>query len=192
MKNFETLVKLDEMLWCAENGIKPEEEPDMKDIPGFEGKYAITRDGQVWSYWANGFIADSDNGQGYRFITLWKDNKAHKRRIHRLVAEAFIPVPASYPTGVKLDVGHKDDNPSNNHYTNLYWCSRAENLDTDHFREAQKNKIYSKVRCVETGEIYPSIKAAGEAIGKHKYGVNLCLLGKQQTCGGFHWERVFD
>lgn len=39
-----------------------EAETDMKDIPGFEGKYAITRDGKVWSYWANGYIATPDNG----------------------------------------------------------------------------------------------------------------------------------
>lgn len=47
MKNFETLVKLDEMLFFAENGIKPEEEsePEMKEIPGFEGQYSITPTG---------------------------------------------------------------------------------------------------------------------------------------------------
>lgn len=80
---------------------------------------------------------------------------------------------------MKLDVAHKNDIRNDNRVENLFWCTRAENLDTEHFREAQQNKIYSKVRCVETGEIYPSIKAAGEAIGKHKYGINLCLLGKQ-------------
>lgn len=169
-----------------------EAETDMKDIPGFEGKYAVTRDGQVWSYWANGYIYIADNGQGYLFVTLSKDGKYYRRRVHRLVAEAFIPKPDYWTPGMKLDVGHRDDNPKNNHYTNLYWCTRRENLDTDHFREAQKNKIFSRVRCVETGEIFPSIKAAGEAIGKHQYGINLCLLGKQQTCGGYHWERVFE
>lgn len=45
MKNLETLLKLDEMLFCAENGIKAEDEVEMKDIPGFEGKYAITPTG---------------------------------------------------------------------------------------------------------------------------------------------------
>ena len=80
---------------------------------------------------------------------------------------------------MKLDVGHKDDNPGNNHVDNLFWCTRSENLNTDHFREAQKKKIRSKVRCIETGEVFNSIKAAGEWLGKHKYGINLCLLGKQ-------------
>lgn len=96
-----------------------------------------------------------------------------------MVAEAYVPKPDYWTPGMKLDVGHRDDNPSNNHYTNLYWCTRRENLDTDHFREAASKKIFSRVRCIETGEIFPSIKAAGEWLGKHKYGINLCLLGKQ-------------
>lgn len=186
MSIYDNAQKLSLLLDCAESGIM------IKDIEGFEGRYAITSDGRVWSYWANGFLATPDNGQGYLFVNLSKDGKNYKRRVHRLVANAFVDKPHDWTPGIKLDVGHKDDNPSNNDYTNLYWCTRAKNLDTDHFREAQKNKIFSRVRCIETGQIYDSIKAAGEAIGKHKYGINLCLLGKQQTCGGYHWERVFD
>jgi hypothetical protein len=93
---------------------------------------------------------------------------------------------------MKLDVAHKDDNPKNNNVENLFWCTRRENVDTDHFREAQKKKIRSKVRCVETGEIFKNMREAAEEIGKHYYGINLCLLGKQQTCGGYHWERVIE
>lgn len=93
---------------------------------------------------------------------------------------------------MKLDVGHKNDIRSDNDMSNLFWCTRAQNLDTDHYREAQKNKQFTKVRCVETGEVFKNMRAAAEAIGKHYYGINLCLLGKQQTCGGYHWERVFE
>lgn len=186
MDRYDNAQKLSLLLDCAESGIQ------VKDIEGYEGKYAITSDGQVWSYWANGFIALADNGQGYLFVQLSKDGKQNKRRIHRLVAEAFLPKPDWWAPGMKIDVGHKDDNPNNNELSNLYWCTRSENLDTDHFREAASKKIFSQVRCVETGEVYKSIKAAGEAIGKHPYGINLCLLGKQQTCGGYHWERLFE
>ena len=80
---------------------------------------------------------------------------------------------------MRLDVGHRDDNPKNNNVENLYWCTRSENLNTDHFREAQRNKIWSKVRCVETGEVFKNMREAANKIGKHYYGINLCLLGKQ-------------
>ena len=166
----------------------------MKEIPGFEGQYSITPTGQVWSHREKHFIAQWDKGTGYYVVKLYNKQlrKVQSKAIHRLVAETYIPKPDYWTPGMKLDVGHKNDIRNDNRVENLCWLTRAENLDTEHFREAQQNKIYSKVRCVETGEIYPSIKAAGEAIGKHKYGINLCLLGKQQTCGGFHWERVFD
>jgi hypothetical protein len=49
-----------------------------------------------------------------------------KARVHRLVAEAFIPNadPNSRPL-----VNHIDNNPLNNHADNLEWCSQRENLD---------------------------------------------------------------
>lgn len=105
--------------------------------------------------------------------------KMQNKRIHRLVAETYIPKPDYWTPGMKLDVGHKNDIRHDNNVENLFWCTRSENLDTDHFREAASKKVFSQVRCVETGEVFKSIKAAGEWLGKHKYGINLCLLGKQ-------------
>lgn len=124
---------------------------EMRDIKGFEGKYAVTADGRVWSYWANGFIATPDNGQGYLFVGMSKDGKLYKRRVHRLVAEAFVPKPDGWTPGMPLDVGHKNDIRNDNRAENLFWCTRSENLNTDSFREKQKVKVRSKVRCVETG-----------------------------------------
>jgi hypothetical protein len=39
-----------------------EEEIDFKDIPGYEGRYAITRDGRIWSHRYKSFIFPHDNG----------------------------------------------------------------------------------------------------------------------------------
>lgn len=44
------------------------------------------------------------------------------KRVHRLVAEAFC-------TGVGNEVNHKDFDKTNNHHTNLEWCTRQENMD---------------------------------------------------------------
>ena len=157
---------------------------EMKLIEGSNGKVFITPTGQVWSDNINDFLKPWDNNNGYLYV----DVGGKHRRINRLVALAYVPKPDNWTPA--MDVAHDDDNTYNNHYTNLFWRTRAENLDTDSFRQKAKQKIRSKVMCVETGEIYPSIAAAGRAIGKHKYGINLCLLGKQETCGGYHWRRV--
>ena len=51
-----------------------------------------------------------------------KDKKRHKWRIHRLVAETFIPNPDNLP-----EVNHKDENKLNNEASNLEWCTHKYN-----------------------------------------------------------------
>ncbi len=50
------------------------------------------------------------------------DGKQRNRKIHRLVAQAFIPNPEN-----KLEVDHIDRNPANNVLTNLRWATSSEN-----------------------------------------------------------------
>lgn len=48
-----------------------------------------------------------------------------------------------------------------------------------------------KVRCIETGEVYPSLQAAARA--NKMSASNLCRLVKYNIpgiCGGYHWEVV--
>ena len=43
--------------------------------------------------------------------------------IHRLVASEFVDNPFNY-----TEVNHKDGNKANNHYSNLEWCTRSQNV----------------------------------------------------------------
>ena len=54
---------------------------------------------------------------------------------------------------------------------------------------AQKNKE-APVRCIETGRVFPSIKAAAEYICTHTSGISSCVRGITNTCAGYHWEYV--
>jgi HNH endonuclease len=110
----------------------------MKDIFGFEGTYAVTQDGKVWSYPK---LTKMPNGRGIRedgnkWITplrgqkrtthqrvyLHKDGKTFGISVHRLVAQAYIENPLNYPF-----VNHIDGNPLNNNITNLEWCTAKHN-----------------------------------------------------------------
>lgn len=59
---------------------------------------------------------------GYEMVFLWKNNKAHNKYIHRLVAEHLIPNPENKPC-----VNHIDGNKMNNLITNLEWVTYSEN-----------------------------------------------------------------
>ena len=62
------------------------------------------------------------NKKGYPYVHLSKDGKSVSKRIHRLVAEAFIPNPDNLPI-----VNHKDEDKTNNHVSNLEWCTNKYN-----------------------------------------------------------------
>ena len=161
----------------------------MKDIKGFEGLYAITSCGKVWSYKYNKFLTDWPTGRGYRVVKLHKDGKKWNKRIHVLVAEAYLEKPTD---GQNYDVGHLDDCPYHNWVGNLKWMTRKENLDTDSFRQKQKTKLFTKIKCVETGEIFKDQRAAARATGIHPQGITNVLQGYQRTAGGYHWERFYE
>ena len=86
----------------------------MKDIIGYEGLYSITSCGKVWSYKNKKFLKPLSNGKGYLFVRLCKNGKIENKRIHRLVAEAYLPNPNNYDT-----VDHIDFNTANNCVNNL-------------------------------------------------------------------------
>lgn len=179
----EKAARLQMLLDYAENGIQ------IKDVKGFEGRYSVLSNGQIYSYRKYKFLKPYDNGLGYLCVKLTDDNGiAYNKRVNVLVAEAFCEKPAEWKPD--WDAAHLDDNPLNNDASNLQWQSRAENLNTPSWREKSKCKIRTKVMNSDTGEIFDSIAAAGRAIGLNAYGIDLCLLGKQKTCGGYHWERV--
>ena len=158
---------------------------EYRKIDGFED-YGIANDGSIWTYYF-GRPKATFLSNGYVCVKLVKDGKKYNKRVNRLVAEMWLEKPENWE---KMDVAHLDSNKENNHFSNLAWQTRKENLDTDHFRESVKTKNRSPILCVETGEIFPSCAAAGREIGINRYGINLCLLGQQKTAGGYHWKRV--
>jgi len=117
----------------------------MKDIKGYEGLYAITRDGRIWSYpkpcsSINGIWLKQSKITTKRIIKkdyqawtvlLYKDNKAKRFLSHRLVGLTYIPNPDNLP-----QINHKDGNPLNNRVSNLEWATQIQNM-----QHAQENGL---------------------------------------------------
>ncbi len=99
-----------------------------KDVVGYEGRYQVSSMGRIKS-----FPNKTRNGERilknllsgnvpYYYIDLVKDAKTHRKTIHRIVAEAFIPNPENKP-----QVNHIDGDKRNNRFDNLEWNTRSEN-----------------------------------------------------------------
>jgi len=104
-----------------------------KDSP-----YYVTEDGKIWR---NGKQRKLNiNPFGYYYVHLSIYGKSKTMRIHRLVAETYIPNPMNYPV-----INHKDGNKLNNNVSNLEWCTVKENtnqkynLSKAQFRRIIKN-----------------------------------------------------
>lgn len=94
---------------------------------GYPG-YAVTENGDVWSYVSNKWMTPSVNYRGYLVICAHRNCITSHPYIHQLVALAFIPNPEN-----KHQVNHIDGNKQNNHISNLEWVTNQENAK--HARE---------------------------------------------------------
>lgn len=158
----------------------------MKDIKGFDGKYAITEDGRVWSYRYNKFFTPQIDGSGYYRVQLTKDGKHRNYRIHRLVAEAFIPNPQNLP-----EVNHLDEVKTNNNVYNLEWCDHSYNINYGTRLDRMSKTLSHKVRCLETGEIFDSIRDCGSKLNIDTGDLSKHLRGlKCKKIKGLHFERI--
>ena len=100
---------------------------DWKAIPGFP-KYAITPDGQVWSYYTNKFLKLIEDKDKYLRVNLYSDRGMANWGVHRLVGMAFISLPPEFTNDYDMaTINHKDHNKANNHYLNLEWVTREYN-----------------------------------------------------------------
>lgn len=91
--------------------------------------YTITSEGNVktcnWrNTGRNGVLKPAKDKKGYLRVGIVIDGKLNTRKVHRLVAQAFIPNPENKP-----QVNHIDGNKLNNDYRNLEWYTNKENAN---------------------------------------------------------------
>ena len=152
-----------------------------EDFPG----YIVTMDGRVFSIKQQIYLMLTKNGDGYMTICLHHRGKLRYFRVHRLVAELYIPKPPG-----KDFVNHKDREKHNNNVENLEWVNRSENMI--HAAVTNVNfYLNAVIQCLMTGEeieIFESASAAAEALNINQTGISLVCRGKQKSSGGFFWK----
>lgn len=102
------------------------EQEEWKSIIGFEGRYEVSSFGRVRNSKTLRILSQA-YVKGSCIITLRTNGKCGAHMVARMVAMAFIGLPAN-----KLAVAaHKDGNKRNNRVDNLYWATSGYNLDKD-------------------------------------------------------------
>ena len=171
-----------------------------KDIKGYEGIYQVSNLGRIKSLKRKvshkrlgafnvpeRILVSVDKGLGYMIVGLFKDNKQKMMRVHRLVAQAFIPNPKNYNL-----INHKDENPSNNHVDNLEWCDyKYNNNYGNHNKRLSESQSIPVAQYTVKGEFVAKYSGASEAakkLGIEKVCIRNCCRGEQLTSGGFIWK----
>lgn len=122
---------------------------EWRDILGYEGLYKVSNLGMVYSMKRKKIMKLSKTEKGYYKVYLMKDGTGKHKKVHRLVAEAFIPNPNNLP-----QVNHKDEDKTNNIVTNLEWCTAEYNSNYGTHKE--------KLRIASTGRILPKDAVVSE------------------------------
>lgn len=102
---------------------------EWRPIDGYEDCYYASDWGRVKSLNYNHtgkekLLKYAVDKKGYLYVVLCKDGKRKNKKIHQLVAIAFIPNPDGLP-----QVNHKDEDKTNNRVENLEWCTHEYNIN---------------------------------------------------------------
>lgn len=150
-----------------------------KDVAGYEEMYEVSNFGKVrthknkktwstqyqsWRTWKQRELKNkTPNGRNVR-VTLWKNGKSNDYLVHRLVAQAFIPMIYG-----KQDINHIDGNPKNNRVDNLEWCNHLEN--NNHAFDNDLIKTRKRITLIKTENkkefYFESMAKASVFLGKN-------------------------
>jgi len=165
------------------------------------GRIMNDKTGQILKFW--------HNNHHYPCITLEINGKRCKLRVHRIVAEAFIPNPDAKPC-----VDHINTNRSDNRVENLRWATFKENsrnpttlirLHRTTFKAGSENPktMTGKfglenprsipVCQIKGGNTIKSYSCAREAMRQTGIActtITKCCRGQRKSAGGYQWAYI--
>lgn len=171
-----------------------------KDIKGFNGLYQVSTLGRIKRVeqevmqfnhqlqkeipikYPKRYLKTEVMRDGYRRVTLSKDNSQTRKSVHRLVAESFIPNPKDKP-----HVHHKNHIRHDNRVENLEWVTAIEN---ETYKWAAKQPMIQAIS--PDGEVttYYTQMECVRALGLNRNGIRRCLVGESESYKGFRFQFI--
>lgn len=178
-----------------------------KDAVGYEGLYQVSNLGRIYSFRYNKILNPPvDKHNCYIQTSLWKNKIQLNCRVHRLIAETFIPDKTTFKSMPdedrslinldELEVNHKDEDKTNNCVDNLEWCTKKYNI---HYGTSLTRRAHSQSKPIEqfdlNGNFIKKWNSTAEASRnfKNQYknpknNINDVLRGRHKTACGYIWR----
>jgi len=165
------------------------------DIPGYEGEYGATQEGDIYSFKRNKFLKPGRHGNGYLHVTLHKTDRVSSRgkiiSIHRIIALTFIVNPENLPC-----VDHIDRNKRNNCVSNLRWVTYNQN-NTNRVSIPNTSSQYKGVN-LRSGkwESYIQVNGNKKYLGTYKEEIDAAVafndaVDRYFPGSEFHYKNIF-
>jgi|GEM_PF-341344 len=155
-----------------------------KQIEGYDNKYMISTFGRVWNIIKDKEVARVKDSDGYLRVNLLDRNKKGFKRVHRLVAHAFIlnenPETNKY-------INHIDEIKTNCRVDNLEYCDIAYNNSYSRY------KVEKEVEQIDllSGKVIMTFKSVSEAariLGFASGGIAMVCRGERKSYKGYGWR----
>lgn len=186
-----------------------------KTIIGYEELYQISNYGDVKSLKRDRnnqynnqeiILKKLKTHDGYLFVNLYKNGKREAKKIHRLVAEAFLLDKTNFKSMPhedrskidinKLEINHKDENKQNNCVDNLEWCTNLYNSNYGNrnkkIKSSKKNQNGKQIEQYDLNNNFIKVWESSMEIERtekifHQNIINCCKR-KSKTAGGYIWK----
>lgn len=168
---------------------------EWRDISGFS-EYQVSNKGQVRTF-RNGrekIMPASDDGNGYLKTMLYGDDgKRHCKKVHRLVAETFIPMPDNNDDLTVDHIKSGREGKLDNSVENLRWISRSDNIKKAYSDGVCNDRIESQKKLVCCKNLWTNEECIVDSVADAaKYiGVSYTTISHAFTTGhivGGHYE----